>query len=156
MQGELKFESVEAARRDLENRTLAKIKGDFARLIYLASMRDYNTGDYHHEGLARQFNEGPARTALASCHQEVFRRLALCSVKELVEQLEIYVRANVSAFSDFVRVWEKIQPYKVAIPVDCNPLAARSFALNVRVALAILQGRHSRAHQDQRSASPRQ
>jgi hypothetical protein len=154
MQAELKFESVEAARRDLENRTLAKIKGDFARLIYLASMRDYNSGDYYHEGLARQFTESLARKALASCHQDVFRRLVLCSVKELVEQLEIYVRSNVTAFSEFVRVWEKVQPYTVAVPLECSPLAARSFALNVRVALAILQGRQLRAHPDPQSAWP--
>jgi hypothetical protein len=154
MQAELKFENLEAARRDLEHRTLAKINGDFARLIYLASMRDYNTGDYYHEGLARQFTADLARRALASCHQDVFRRLVLCSVQELVEQLEIYVRANVTDVSDFLRLWEKIQPYKVAVPLDCNPLAARSFALNVRVALAILQGRHLRAHPGPQSASP--
>jgi hypothetical protein len=152
MQGELKHEDIEAARRDLEYRTLAKIGGDFARLIYLASMRDYNTGEYHHEGLARQFTESLARKALASCHQEVFRRLVLCSVRELVEELEIYARSNESTF----RVWEKLQPYTVTVPLQCSPVTARFFALNVRVALAILQSRQRRAHPDPRSASPRQ
>jgi hypothetical protein len=152
MQGELKHEDVEAARRDLEYRTLAKIGGDFARLIYLASMRDYNTGEYHHEGLARQFSESLARKALASCHQQVFRRLVLCSVRELVEELEIYARLNESTF----RVWEKLQPYTVTVPLQCSPLTARFFALNVRVALAILRSRQRRAHPDPRSASPRQ
>lgn len=156
MHGELKFEDVEAARRDLENRTLAKIEGDFARLIYLASMRDYNTGEYNHEGLACLFTESLARRALAASHRDVFRRLVMCPVKELVEQLEIYVRSNGSTFSDFVRVWEKLQPYTVTIPLECSPLTARFFALNIRAALAILQCRQSRAHLDPQSASPRQ
>jgi hypothetical protein len=154
--GELKHEDLEAACRDLETRTLARVEGDFARLIYLASMRDYNTGEYHHEGLARQFSEGLARAAVASCHRDVFRRLVLCSVKGLVEQLEIYVRSNVFTFSEFVRVWEKLQPYKVAVPLECSPLTARFFALNIRAALAILQTRQLQAHRDPLTASPRQ
>ncbi len=156
MQGELKHEDIEAARRDLENRTLAKIEGDFARLIYLASMRDYNTGEYHHEGLARQFSESLARGAVACCHQEVFRRLVLCSMRELVEELEIYVRSNGAAFSQLVHVWDKLQPYTVAVPLECSPLTARFFAMNIRSALAILQSRQLRSHPDPRSASPRQ
>jgi len=90
MHGELKHADVEVARRDLADRTLAKIRGDFARLIYLASMRDYNTGEYHHEGLACRFTECVAGRAIASCHRDAFRRLVLCSLKELVEQLELY------------------------------------------------------------------
>ncbi len=84
MHGELKHEDVEAARRDLADRTLATIRGDLARLIYLASMRDYNTGEYHHEGLAYMFTESVAGKAIAACHRDVFRRLILCSVFMLV------------------------------------------------------------------------
>src|SRR5437763_9272207 len=82
MHGELKHEDVEAARRDLAERTLSRIRGDFARLIYLASMRNYNTGEYHHEGLACMFTESIAGRAIASCHRDVFRRLVLCPRSE--------------------------------------------------------------------------
>src|SRR6266404_4882280 len=51
MSGQLRRMDVEAAREDLNNRTLARIGLEFGRLIYLASTRDYNTGRYYHDGL---------------------------------------------------------------------------------------------------------
>ena len=45
---------------DLTNRTLSRLPGDFSRLVYLASSRDYNTGQYYHDGLAFHFSESVA------------------------------------------------------------------------------------------------
>ena len=156
MREKLKYEDVERARRDLQNRTLAKMPGDFARLIYLASTRDYNTGEYYHEGLAFQFGERAARSALASCHRDLFQRMVQCSVRELVEHLEVYARSTHLPSPDFLRAWDRLQPYRVTIPLDCGPLAAQFFASNVRTALAILDFGQSRRPQDPQSASPRQ
>jgi hypothetical protein len=141
------------ARRDLEERTLANIPGDFARLIYLASTRDYNDGRYHHAGLAHQFSEQAASLALACCHRDVFRRLVLCSVSQLVEQLERYLQSTRLPLSDVTRAWRRLQPYRVTVPMECSPVTARFFAANVIAALAILQSRQRRGDRP-RSASP--
>jgi hypothetical protein len=148
---------VERARQDLEARTLSKIQGDFARLIYLASTRDYNSGEYYHAGLARQFTESAAHMALCSCHQDVFRRLVLRSVEELVEELQIYIRSTKLPVGDVVRAWGRLQSYRVTIPLKCDRLTARFFSANVTAALAVLQSREKLARPDGRpSSSPPQ
>lgn len=152
MHGELKHIDIEAARRDFADRNLSKIRGDFARLVYLASMRNYNTGEYHHDGLACVFTESVAERAIAICHRDTFRRIVLCSLKELVEQLELYASSNCYGSSELVRIWEKLQPYRAIVPLECSALTARFFVSNVRTALAILQSRQVRAHPEPLSA----
>ena len=154
MRGELIREDVEAARKHLAERTLSKISGDFARLIYLASTRNYNTGEYHHEGLACMFTEPVAARALAKCHREVFSQLVRCPLKVLVEQLELYARINCHTVSDLVRIWERLEPYRATVPLESSAIAARFFASNIKAALAILESRQLRAHQGERSALP--
>lgn len=152
MHGELKYDDVEAARRDLVERNLSKIRGDFARLVYLASMRNYNTGEFHHDGLACVFTESVAEKAIAICHREIFRKLVLCPLKELVEQLELYASSNCSGPSELVRIWERLQPYRATVPLECNPLTAHLFVSNVKTALAILQSRQRRVRRERLSA----
>ena len=85
---------VEVALQDLRNRTLAKLAGDLARLVYLASTRDYNTGRYAHDGLSFRFSESVAETVLAATYREAFASLALSLLRVLVSQLEHYIRSG--------------------------------------------------------------
>jgi hypothetical protein len=57
---------------------------------------------------------------------------------------------------EFARGWVRLQPYRIAIPLDCSPLVERFFATDITAALAILQARHKRADgAHPQSASPR-
>ncbi len=132
---------VEAAIDDIKNRTLSSMPGDLGRLIYLASTRDYNTGRYYHEGLALRFTEDVAGIALTTCHVETFNRLSQSSLGELVHQIEIYISSTHAEPCEVLEVWNKLEPYRVAIPRECDQQTAEFFFSNIRVALAILAWR---------------
>jgi hypothetical protein len=124
---------------DLKNRTLGKLSGDFARLVYLASTRNYNTGRYEHDGLAHSFSFSAAETALAVAHQEVFLALALTSLEGLFAELERYIRFECARPQELLATWEDLEAYRILVPTHVDPLTARIFVSNVRAALAIAQ-----------------
>ncbi len=137
----MKLVQEQLAYDDLLNRSLSKISCDLARLIYLASTRDYNSGTYHHDGLAVRFSPEVACKALEIAHRRVFRQLAAYSLEELVQQLQIYLDCSHESPAEVLRTWQKLEPYRVAIPVEVNPAVARLFLSNVRLALAIWRHR---------------
>jgi hypothetical protein len=126
---------------DLLQRSLARIPGDLARLIYLASTRDYNTGTYHHEGLASRFRTENAAKALEMAHKEIFYKVSAYSLEELVAELGNYLNAPGQNRAEVLRMWQKLEPYRVAIPMGANTVVARFFLSNLRLALAILRQR---------------
>jgi hypothetical protein len=137
---------VQQAAEDLRHRTLSAISRPLDRLIYLASMRDYNTGLYYHDGLASRFTQEAACEALADCHAEVFRQLVHCSLEELVRQTEAYMISTHANPAEFLAAWMKLEPYRVAVPVETDLLSVELLFSNLRIALAISEARlHSRS-----------
>jgi hypothetical protein len=125
--------------QDLLERSLSKISCDLSRLIYLASTREYNTGNYHHDGLSGRYGAEEAQRALRTAHHEVFTRLASASLEELVRQLESYVEKSSESPNDVVHAWQELAPYRVAMPMDANPTAVAMLLSNIKVALKVLQ-----------------
>jgi len=145
----LKLVPVQAAYNDLLQRSLSKVSCDLARLIYLSSTRDYNTGTYHHDGLAARFSPDVAGKALEIAHRQIFYQLSAYSLERLVEQLQTYLDCSHETPADVLRTWQKLEPYRVAIPVEVNPAVARLFLSNIRLALAVW-----RFHQEQAPKHP--
>ncbi len=136
--------TVEQAHDDLVRHSLAKISGDLARLIYLASTRDYNTGKYHHDGLAAQFRPEIACQALEMAHRQIFGRIAGCPLERLVGEVEAYVNSSPQSRREVLEVWQKLEPYRVALPLNVNIAVAQLFISNIKLALAVLQHRRER------------
>lgn len=126
---------------DVRNRTLTGVPDPLERLVYLGSMRDYNTGIYHHAGLALRFSEDVASEALAACHREAYRQLLESSLKNVVEQLDRYANNSGTAPEDFIANWRGLEPYRVAIPADTDPLSTDFLCSNLSIALSILESR---------------
>jgi hypothetical protein len=132
---------VQIAKADLRGRTLVRIPRALDRLVYLASMRDYNTGLYYHDGLAARFSEETACEAIADCHREAFQELLISSLEELVAQLSAYMDSTHTHPSDFLAAWKGLEPYRVAVPVRTDPLSTEFLFSNLKIALAVLESR---------------
>src|SRR5712664_2283942 len=143
---------IEPAVTDLRNRTLSRLPGDFSRLVYLASSRDYNTGQYYHDGLSFHFGEMVVSKAFAECHREVFDRLVYASLEELIVELCNYISSTDEPPEEFLKSWEHLGSYRVTIPSDCDELEAEVFLSNVKMALAILETRQKPVSQNEQSA----
>jgi hypothetical protein len=139
MPSPLRISTVEEAHADLRRRTLAKIPGNFARLIYLASTRDYNSARYFHSGLADRFSPEVAAKALEQAHREVFRELVSSNLENLAHELDLYMRSTRENPKDFFRAWQAVEPFRVVVPVGTNPTSQALFISNVRFALEVLR-----------------
>jgi len=135
---------AQKAYEDLWQRTLSRISGDLNRMIYLASTRDYNSGRYHHAGLEAQFGFEAVRRALESAHRELFWKLCKTPLKDLVSELELYMGASGEAPDELLRTWRTLQPYRVAIPLEVDSLAAHLLLSNLKLGLEVLQKRRAR------------
>jgi hypothetical protein len=139
MTGKVIRMDVQTAMEDLRIRTLEPIGFDFGRLLYLASLRDYSTGEYHHHGLADSFSELAADEALVACHMELFFRLATCPLRLFVPQVERFMRAACQDLQKTVDFWETLEVYRLTIPCSCDRLTAALFMSNIKIAMALLK-----------------
>lgn len=147
--------NLDAAIYDLRVHNLNHLSGNLSRLIYLAATRDYNTGKYHHDGLAIRFSPNIANQALAACHRDTFEHLGALPLEQLVAELEAYVVSNSSEEDELIKLWISLEPFRVVIPVASDPISAQLFCSNVRIALAILDSRAKRLQKNQPGASRR-
>lgn len=132
-------QNIREAIEDVRCRTLAGIRGDIAKLIYLASTRDYNTGRYYHDGLAFRFTSEASERALEFSHREIFERLVFSPLEALSEEVETFIRGTHEAPEKVLETWKKLEPYRVTIPQDSDPTYAELFFSNIRIALAMLE-----------------
>ncbi|MBO0720390.1 MAG: hypothetical protein J2P41_06195 [Blastocatellia bacterium] len=138
----MKRADLAIAVREIEREFLEVIQEDIARLVYLASTRDYQADCYQHDVLALLYSEELANEALAACHRKVFDRVSLTPLEELVWQLESYLFSALIPQKEVIQMWKKHTPYHILPPRDCDPLVADIFLSNIKLALAILEERH--------------
>jgi hypothetical protein len=145
--------AMQSARDDLECRTLSGIRCDLARLIYLASTRDYNSGVYHHEGLAARFGLEQAREALQTTHRRIFRRLVTLPLEQLVGELEAYVSTSHETPQGLIHAWQELEPYRVAIPMEMDSTMVQLFLSNIKLALEVVEFRQKQRQACQPASS---
>jgi hypothetical protein len=126
---------VHEVAEEFRERSLRYVEGGLAKLVFLSSCRDYNSGRYRHDGLARRFSEQAVHEALALCHRELFEGMIRTPLTDWVVELRHYFAA--SGMESF-QVWKELRPYQIVIPLGTTALATELFNSNLKIALEIL------------------
>ena len=122
---------------------LETLPNDLTRMIYLASLRDCNSGVYLHPELSQQRGIQAADGALRVCHEQVFRRLLTTRLAEYVIQLQEYIRYTRGETITMLKTWKSLQAYRATVPVGALAASAEFFFLNLSIALEILSQENS-------------
>jgi hypothetical protein len=121
------------------NRTLlGTLPNDLTRMIYLASLRDCNSGMYLHPELSRQRGIQAADGGLRICHEQVFRRLLTTPLPEYVLQLQEYIRYTRSEVLTVLKTWKSLEAYRATAPIGALATSAELYFLNIAIALEIV------------------
>jgi hypothetical protein len=114
------------------------LPNDLTRMIYLASLRDCNSGTYLHPELSQQRGVQAADGALRACHEQVFRRLLTTRLAEYVVQLQEYIRYTRGEILTVLKTWRSLQAYRATVPVSALATSTELYFLNVAIALEIV------------------
>jgi len=123
---------------DFTVNTLAGIPGDFARLIYIASLRDLSSGRYEHQGLTALYPEEAMQQTLQLCHGQIFERILETPLAEQLEDLERCLGAMEGGLAEAASHWRRLESYRFLLPEEVPDYLRELFVSNLRTILEIL------------------
>ena len=134
--------------QDFTQTTLAGIPGLFARLTYMASLRDLSSGRYDHAGLAALYPEEAVQQALQLCHEQILQRILESPLSSQEEDLRACLDGMEGGLASAVSHWRRMEAYRVLVPEGVPDYLKELFCSNLRALLEILDSEHSPAHSD--------
>jgi len=127
------------AKSDLWRNTLSRISSVFGRLIYLANLRNVNSGKYEHYGLTVVFGDLEAHRALKKSHREVFSEWLAFHIERQKSDLQLYFSEQPEDERTILKAWEKLQPYRNFIPSAAKEVEKKLYLADLRAILAVLK-----------------
>ena len=124
---------------DFTATTLASIPGFYARLTYVASLRDLSSGNYEHAGLEVFYPKAAVQQALGQCHEELFERILEMPLEAQEKDLRGCLNGMESGLCATVEHWQSLESYRILMPEAAPDYLKTLFCSNLRTLLEILQ-----------------
>lgn len=120
------------------SRVFDSLPSPFARLAFLAALRDPYTRQYVHEGWAAISSPEEVNVMLRATHQSIFESVAALSLVELSRELRQHFRSISEVERRTATLWLDTKPFYEMIPEGCSSLARKHFISQIRFALELL------------------
>ena len=123
---------------DLWRNTLSQIPSVFGRLVYLASLRNANSGRYEHHGLALLFGEDEANRALKKSHSKVFREWLTYDLEQQKADLDLYLSGLLEDKRSVLATWLELTPYKTLLPASVRGVERRLYTADLKALIELM------------------
>lgn len=124
---------------DLWRNTIAAIPSDMGKLAYLASLRDPNSGLYHHYGLETVYSAEQSDRALRQMHASLFYDWLKKPLADQKEDLEHYFRTVEGELNTVLENWKVLEPYRAYVPVEADEAGRQLFRDDLRLLVELMQ-----------------
>lgn len=128
-----------SAAGDLWKHTLSRLPTVYGRLVYLASLRDANSGIYRHHGLTAMFGREETAKALRESHQDAFHEWLNLPLAEKYEQLISYLNELEDSSAIVLEHWIQARPYKSLLPDGARKMEVELFSRELNALLEIIR-----------------
>lgn len=122
----------------LMNRSLESLPTPLAQLVFVASLRDFYTGRYLHEGWASVASHEEVHAFLRGLHRDVFQSVLELSLIGLTRELGGHLRSQQEFEARVARLWLDLEPFRDLLPEGSSPIEQHFFISQMRTALQIL------------------
>jgi hypothetical protein len=136
-----RFQQSRAVVEDFSSQTLAAISTDFARLHYVSSLKDANSGRYEHDGLTSLYSENAVQAALSHCHEELFSRILETPLRDQERDLHACLGSAGDKYWDLVERWRENRDFQSMCPEGLPDYLQDLFCSNMAALLAIFSSK---------------
>ena len=101
-------------------RDLSRIVTSYGKLVYLASLRNPDTGRYEYFGdVSSTVGEMDASRPLRKAHEVIFKEWVACSLRDKKADVELYISGigDVDCMQ-LIDAWLRLTPYKNLVPAS--------------------------------------
>jgi hypothetical protein len=128
-----------SAAADLWRNTVSQIPTVFGRLVYLASLRNPNSGGYEHHGLAQVFGEEEANKALRNSHAAVFAEWLSFNLEQQKADLDLYISDLREKKEVVIDTWIRLAPYRNLPPASVRGVERRLYITDFTALLELFR-----------------
>jgi hypothetical protein len=128
-----------SALADLFKNTLSRIPTVTGQLLYLAGLRDQNSGVYRHHGLAATFGRDESARALRESHRSIFQTWLNLPFADKNSDLREYLSALDDPQEEVVAYWLQSGTYRTYVPPGAMEVETELFCQDLETLLELLK-----------------